>query len=158
MIDCTNRSLLVVDDNFGAPEGVPQVLSSPEVEDPALDELGAALLGEEAGPGGPAPSVPSYLVRTPPTAILGLAGLSCRILLVEDTPLNQKIIRRTPERSGATVKMRESGGYDRPIVVLTARAMTEDSVRCLRAGFDAHPSRPFLRKAPVETIRAHQAR
>ena len=51
----------------------------------------------------------------------------------------------------ATRKLREHG-YDRPIIALTAHAMTDDSLKCVDAGCDDFASKPVNRQKLLEMI------
>jgi CheY-like chemotaxis protein len=52
---------------------------------------------------------------------------------------------------GATGKLRAQG-YSKPIVALTAYAMSTDRERCLRSGFDNHIPKPVNRGALLKEI------
>ena len=51
----------------------------------------------------------------------------------------------------ATRKLREHG-YDRPIIALTAHAMTDDSLKCVDAGCDDFASKPVNRQKLLEMV------
>ena len=61
-----------------------------------------------------------------------------------------------PEMDGheATRILRERG-YDKPILALTAHAMTTDRQRSLAAGCNAHLSKPIDRDRLLETVAEH---
>jgi signal transduction histidine kinase/ActR/RegA family two-component response regulator len=129
----------------------------------------------------------------PPSAV-PLAG--CRILLAEDGPDNQRLIKHVLGRAGAEVTVADNGkeakeatlaawragtpfdvvlmdvqmpvlggheataqlralGYDRPILALTAHALTTDHKKCLAAGCDDVCTKPIDRAVLFDCIRRH---
>jgi CheY-like chemotaxis protein/HPt (histidine-containing phosphotransfer) domain-containing protein len=125
---------------------------------------------------------------TPSTGLLQGA----KILLAEDSPDNQDLLRTVLGKAGAEVEVVENGmlavqraaagpfdvvlmdmnmpemdgyeatrrlrerGYRRPILALTANAMSGDSERSLAAGCNIHLAKPIDRKRLIETV-AHYA-
>jgi HPt (histidine-containing phosphotransfer) domain-containing protein len=62
-----------------------------------------------------------------------------------------------PEMDGyQATRMLRDHGYQRPILALTANAMSSDCERCLAAGCNAHLAKPIDRKRLLETV-AHYA-
>lgn len=61
-----------------------------------------------------------------------------------------------PQMDGytATKKLRLEG-YKKPIIALTAHAMSEISAKCIEAGCNGHRPKPINPKELVETIAAH---
>jgi CheY-like chemotaxis protein len=57
----------------------------------------------------------------------------------------------------ATAQLRRLG-YRKPILALTAHAMKEEQGRCLKAGCDAHLSKPVNFKNLVKSIAAYAGR
>lgn len=110
------------------------------------------------------------------------------ILVVEDTPDNQKLISIYLEKLGCNITMAANGklgidkalnqefdlvlmdiqmplmdgyqatrelrslGYQKPIIALTAHAMTEERSRVLQSGFDGFLSKPIQRGQLVEAL------
>jgi CheY-like chemotaxis protein len=64
-----------------------------------------------------------------------------------------------PELDGyaATQALRDAG-FTRPIIALSAHAMTEDRERCLASGCDAFASKPLDRRALLELLAEHLAK
>ncbi len=133
-------------------------------------------------------------------------GLDCRVLLAEDGPDNQRLIRFFLERAGARVTVAGDGrtaldlllgggdsgdpaapggsafdvvlmdmqmpvmdgyeatrrlrkaGYRRPVLALTAHAMSHEKQRCLDLGCDAFISKPVDRVRLIETVASFAAR
>jgi CheY-like chemotaxis protein len=126
--------------------------------------------------------------------LASLAG--CRILLAEDGPDNQRLIKHVLNRAGAEVAVADNGmaaieatlaaaqagspfdvvlmdvqmpvlggheataqlralGYARPILALTAHALTTDHEKCLAAGCDDVCTKPINRVALFDCIRRH---
>jgi PAS domain S-box-containing protein len=57
----------------------------------------------------------------------------------------------------ATMKLREKG-YKKPIIALTAHAMTEEKDKCLSAGFDDHLTKPINRKDLLSEVAMFSSR
>ncbi len=117
----------------------------------------------------------------------------CRLLLAEDGPDNQVLLKLILTRAGAAVELVDNGelardaaltalaqgqpfdavlmdmqmpvmdgytasrqlrdrGYDRPIIALTANAMSSDRQRCLDAGCDDFAPKPIQRDTLIELI------
>lgn len=126
-------------------------------------------------------------VKDPSKLLLGL-----NLLLVEDSPDNQMLIKIVLTRLGATVeiagdgevglnkalqnsydvvimdvqmprmggyeatlKLREAG-YTKPIVALTAHAMSEERERCLAAGYSDFLSKPIDKNRMIEVLSRYQ--
>jgi CheY-like chemotaxis protein len=124
------------------------------------------------------------------------SGLSGRVLLAEDGPDNQRLVRTILSRAGLAVDIAEngriavekvraaeradapydlvvmdiqmpemdghaatralrSGGYTRPIIALTAHAMSTDRDRCLASGCDDVATKPIDRRALLALISHH---
>jgi CheY-like chemotaxis protein len=132
--------------------------------------------------------------------------LSCRILLAEDGPDNQRLISLLLRKAGADVTIAQNGqealekalatcpgsgrrwsdpaepfdvilmdmqmpltdgyeatrrlraaGYTRPIVALTAHAMSDDRQKCLDAGCDDYLPKPIEREQLLEMVAKHAA-
>ncbi len=125
--------------------------------------------------------------------------LRARILVAEDTPVNQRLIAMILSKSGAQVSLCGNGreaidqalameqagepfdvilmdmqmpeldgyeatrllrakGYTRPIIAITANAMTSDRKKCLDAGCDDYTPKPIKRVALLEQIQRHLER
>ncbi|HEX4924024.1 MAG TPA: PAS domain-containing protein [Bdellovibrionales bacterium] len=118
-----------------------------------------------------------------------LMGL--RILLAEDVPDNQVLMRLYLESVGAKVEFANNGreavekalhdkydlilmdiqmplldgikatrelrahGYKRPIVALTAHAMTEEVARSFEAGCDDHLTKPITKRGLTDAVKRH---
>ncbi|MBN1514151.1 MAG: PAS domain S-box protein [Phycisphaerae bacterium] len=135
-------------------------------------------------------------VKTSPPEPGAVTTVTCRILLAEDGPDNQKLIGLILRKAGAEVTVAENGrvavdealaaerdgrpfdlvfmdmqmpeldgyeatrvlrsrGYHRPIVALTAHAMTHDRDRCLHAGCNDYVAKPVARQALIEMVRRY---
>ena len=63
---------------------------------------------------------------------------------------------RMPGMDGhETTRRLRKRGFDRPIIALTAQAMSEDREKCLQAGCTAYQSKPVTRIRLVELVRAN---
>jgi signal transduction histidine kinase/DNA-binding response OmpR family regulator len=124
--------------------------------------------------------------RAPTLASTDLKNFN--ILVVEDAPENQYLIRQFLEIAGATVQVACDGqdgvaralgnsfdlvlmdiqmpvldgyqatshlrktGYNKPIVALTAHALSEERERCLNSGFDGFLTKPIHRKELLDQV------
>lgn len=111
-----------------------------------------------------------------------------RLLVVEDAPDNQVLIKRLLKPTGAEVEIAQNGeegmykaltqdfdlvlmdlqmpvmngyeatqelrlrGYHRPILAVTAYAISGEKEKCLQQGFNDFITKPFTRKLLIETI------
>ena len=114
-----------------------------------------------------------------------------KILLAEDSPDNQNLLRTILGKAGGELEVVDNGrlaveraletpfdvvlmdmnmpemdgyeaarmlrrrGYARPILALTANAMSGDGERCLAAGCDAHLPKPIDRRQLIETVQRY---
>jgi PAS domain S-box-containing protein len=166
-----------------------RVDSAPERGSRFIVSLSTGALGARLDP---APTrEPVAEVEDPPTTVL--AG---RVLVAEDGPDNQRLIRTILTRAGLTVDIAENGrtavekvraaeeaeapydavlmdiqmpemdghaatqalrraGFARPIIALTAHAMSTDRDRCLAAGCDDVATKPIDRRALLELLAHH---
>lgn len=54
------------------------------------------------------------------------------------------------------VQRLRQGGYEKPVVALTAHALKQERDRCLASGFDDHLSKPIDRKALIQALNRYQ--